>query len=168
MSGRLQVLILSVLGMVLPACAAEAPRATGIAPPTRIPDALPQESPAAGEPVATAAIPREVRRAVVADAAKRFGVAESSVVLTGAEQVTWSDGSLGCPEPGRLYTQMLVPGFRVQAKTQEGQLTYHTDSRGNALTCGPSGTNPASRIADKVPKGSEPATTPPTPAPPKL
>jgi hypothetical protein len=176
MSVRFQVLMLSVLGAGLPACATEAqppsravaPRATGIAPPTRIPDVIQQESKPAGEPVTTAAIPVEVRRAVVADAAKRFGVPESSVVLTGAEQVTWSDGSLGCPEPGRLYTQMLVPGFRMQAKTQEGQLTYHTDSHGYALTCGPTATTPANRIADKVPKGSEPGTTPPTPAPPKL
>ena len=56
----------------------------------------------AGEPVTTAAtsVPREVRRAVVADAARRFKVAESAVVLTQAEQVTWNDGSLGCPQPG--------------------------------------------------------------------
>lgn len=174
MSGLLQLLVLSVLGVALAGGepSAPPPRTTGIAPPTRIPDAVMAESSPAGEPVATASIPREVRRAVVADAAKRFKVAESSVVLAGAEQVTWSDGSLGCPEPGRLYTQMLVPGFRMQARTQEGQLTYHTDSRGNALTCGLTGTTPANRIADKVPpnaeKGSDPRTTPPVPAPPKL
>lgn len=168
MSVLLRVLLINVLGMALPACAADAPtRATGIAPPTRIPDALIGAPSPAGEPVATAAIPRDVRRAVVADAAKRFKVAESSVVLTGAEQVTWSDGSLGCPEPGILYTQMLVPGFRVIAKAKEGQLTYHTDSRGNAHTCGPSASGPAKRLADKVPQGNEPRTAPPTPAPPQ-
>ncbi len=168
MSVLLRVLLINVLGWVLPACAAEPPpRPTGVAPPTRIPDAIVGVPATAGEPVATAAIPREVRRAVVADAAKRFKVAENSVVLTGGEQVTWSDGSLGCPQPGMLYTQMLVEGFRVIAKTPQGQLTYHTDSRGNAIICGPSATGPAKRLADKVPQGNEPRTAPPAPAPPQ-
>jgi hypothetical protein len=85
--------------------------------------------------VSIASIPREVRRAVVADAAKRFNVPESSVVVARAEQVTWPDGSLGCPEPGMMYTQALVPGFRVVAKTSAGELSYHTDSSGTVRNC---------------------------------
>jgi hypothetical protein len=73
---------------------------------------------------------------VVADAAKRFQVAEDAVVLASAEQVTWGDGSLGCPQPGLRYTQMLVPGFRVTATTTAGRMLYHTDTRGNVVTCG--------------------------------
>ena len=104
-------------------------------PPKRLPDVDTSTPMPAGDPVATAQIPREVRRAVVADAAKRFRVAESAVVLARAEQLTWSDGSLGCPEPGRMYSQMLVAGFRVVAVTSAGELTYHTDSHGNAVSC---------------------------------
>ena len=29
------------------------------------------------------------------------------------EAVTWSDGSLGCPQPGEYYTQVLVPGYWI-------------------------------------------------------
>jgi hypothetical protein len=114
------------------------PTPRGIAPPTRIPDVETMEPVAsvpAGEPISTAQIPRSVRHAVVADAARRFNVAESAVVIGRAEQLTWSDGSLGCPEPGRTYAQVLVPGFRLVAITSAGELTYHTDSRGNAVTC---------------------------------
>jgi len=71
----------------------------------------------------------------VADAAKRFRVAEDSVVLASAEQVTWSDGSLGCPAPGQSYMQVLVPGYRVTAATAAGRMLYHTDMRGNVATC---------------------------------
>lgn len=110
------------------------PAPRGIAPPTRIPDPAPPAS-AAGEPVATATMPREVRRAVVADAARRFKVAEAAVVLVQAEKLTWNDGSLGCPQPGQMYSQALVPGFRVLAKTSEGDLLYHTDMRGQAVVC---------------------------------
>ena len=135
MSKSLKILILAGL-LATSACAAESPPAPrGIAPPKRIPDVETVTPSPAGTPVVTAQIPREVRRVVVADAARRFNVAESAVVLARAEQVTWSDGSLGCPEPGRMYTQMLVAGFRVVAVTSAGELTYHTDSHGNAVSC---------------------------------
>ena len=110
-------------------------REAGIAPPHRIPDALSDTPPPQGTPVATADIPKSVRRAVVADAAKRFKVAESAVVLARAEQVTWGDGSLGCAEPGMVYTQNLVSGYVIVAKTAAGELRYHTDSREQARAC---------------------------------
>lgn len=134
MSKSLKVLILASM-LVACADAADTRAPRGIAPPKRIPDTEAVTPLPTGEPVATSQIPRAVRRAVVADAAKRFNVAESAVVLARAEQLTWSDGSLGCPEPGRMYTQMLVAGFRVVATTGAGELTYHTDSRANAVTC---------------------------------
>lgn len=127
-------------------------REAGLAPPTRIPDALPETSQPAGTPVAAADVPRSVRRAVVADAAKRFNVAESAVVLVQAEQVTWGDGSLGCPEPGIVYPQNLVPGYVIVAKTDAGSLAYHTDSREQAKNCGwvrPKTPGPAVRPSDR-------------------
>ena len=43
-----------------------------------------------------------------ADAAQRAGVALDKVKVLTVESVTWSDCSLGCPEPGMMYTQALV------------------------------------------------------------
>jgi hypothetical protein len=130
----------------------------GIAPPTRIPDPVEVVVAPTGQQVSTTAIPREVRRAVVADAAKRFNVAESAVVLTRAEQVTWPNGSLGCAQPGHMYTQMLVEGFRVAAKTAEGELTYHTDGRGNVVSCAVA---PARKSPDEKPQPVTPGAGPP-------
>jgi hypothetical protein len=110
-------------------------REAGRAPPARIPPALEESAQPTGTPVATADIPKSVRRAVVTDAARRFKVAESGVVLTRAEQVTWSDGSLGCPEPGMRYTQNLVAGYVIVVRTGAGEQTYHTDTRGQARSC---------------------------------
>lgn len=133
--------ILAVVAFApLAACSADKPAPTGIAPPTRIPDAPKEAAPPpaghAGDAVAAASVPREVRRAVVADAARRFKVAESAVVVSQAEQVTWNDGSLGCPQPGQMYTQMLVSGYRIVATSGAGQMEYHTDSHGFVVTCG--------------------------------
>lgn len=134
-------------------------RDTGIAPPARVPDADTVAPLPEGTPVATASVPRSVRRAVVADAAKRFKVDESAVVLVRAEQVTWSDGSLGCAEPGGIYTQNLVPGYFIVAKTAAGELAYHTDSRALAKSCGAGRPGPAQKLSDKTPvRGAQPGT----------
>jgi hypothetical protein len=161
MSNSLKILILAGALSASAGAADTPPTPRQIAPPTRIPDIETLTPLPAGEPVSTAQIPRTVRRAVVADAAKRFNVAESAVVLARAEQVTWSDGSLGCPEPGRMYTQMLVAGFRVVATTGAGSLTYHTDSRGSAVSC-----SARARPGDTGNDPSAPHTLPPPRSPP--
>lgn len=168
--------VVMICSVLLVACAANAaePRpgtdasagtaspTTGRAPPTRIPDPVESTLAPQGAPVTTAEMPGEVRRAVVEDAARRFKVEPSAVVLTRAEQVTWPDGSLGCPEPGRMYTQMLVAGYRVVAKTAAGEMTYHTDTRGNLVNC-------AARLPRKAVKqggdAAQPGTTPPPTTP---
>lgn len=134
--------------------------AEGEAPPRRIPAPVSRSSVPPGETVPIASVPARVRRAVVADAARRFQIAESAVVLARAEQVTWSDGSLGCPQPGRMYTQALVPGYRLVAKSAQGEFLYHADSHGNVMTCGPApGETP--REAFKKSKPVQPGTQPP-------
>lgn len=66
----------------------------------------------------------EVRAAVAAEAERR-GVAEEAVTVAGYAEVTWSDGSLGCPKPGMMYTQALVPGYELILEV-DGQLaSYH-------------------------------------------
>lgn len=155
-----------VVAVPLAACGGEKPPVkTGIAPPTRIPDGAAPAGPA-GVAVPSASIPREVRRAVVADAAVRFKVAESVVVVTQAERVTWSDASLGCPEPGQMYAQMLVDGFRVVAKTGAGSLTYNTDIGGKVISCGPA-RQPGGKSTTPPMMDTEPRPYPPPAAPEK-
>ncbi|WP_203582351.1 hypothetical protein [Microbacterium hibisci] len=49
--------------------------------------------------------------AIVADLAARGVTAAPELVSSHA--ITWSNGALGCPEPGFMYTQALVDGMRV-------------------------------------------------------
>ena len=84
-----------------------------IAPPTRIPYPVDPSQTPRGTPVATSAIPRRSCGAPWRPTPRNASIsAASAVVLTRAEQVTWPDGSLGCPEPGRSYSQALIAGFR--------------------------------------------------------
>jgi hypothetical protein len=65
---------------------------------------------------------------VVVDAAGRAGVTPDQVKVVSAEAMTFPDGSLGCPEPGMAYTQMVVDGFKIVAQAKG--VTY--DYRGTA------------------------------------
>jgi hypothetical protein len=71
------------------------------------------------------------------DAARRGGLDASAIELVSAESVTWRDGSLGCAEPGRLYTQALVPGYRVRVRAGGEVLDYHASRRGALVLCPP-------------------------------
>lgn len=80
-------------------------------------------------------VPTELLDAIVAEAADRAGVTAQEIEVTAAEQVTWSDGSLGCPEEGMAYTQALVPGYRVVLEAGGDQLNFHSSESGDFRFC---------------------------------
>jgi len=125
----------SVMVLASTAMAGGEPAPVKMAPPTqRLPPAPAPQPPS--ESISTASVPREVRRAVVADAARRFNVAENLVVVASAEQITWGDARLGCPPtPGMTYTTGVVPGYRIVARSTTGAFVYHTDETGNLAVC---------------------------------
>jgi hypothetical protein len=86
-------------------------------------------------PLSITEVPAEVLEAIVADAADRAGVEPQDVEITIAEAVTWSDGSLGCPEPGMMYTQALVPGYRVVVEAGGETLNFHAAQSGDFRFC---------------------------------
>ena len=79
------------------------------------------------------------------DAAKHTGLAAEALVLISAERVNWSDGSIGCPEPGKSYMQVLVPGYRVRLRGPAGEFNYHATTRGPGALC------PAKRAVNPLP-----------------
>jgi hypothetical protein len=64
----------------------------------------------------------------VADLARRLDVEPSDVTIVEALAVTWPDGSMGCPEPGMAYTQVLVDGTFVLLEAGGRQYRYHGGS----------------------------------------
>ena len=71
------------------------------------------------------------------DASKRAGVPLAEVTLLTLEPVTWADGSLGCPEPGMMYTQALVRGYRIRVDAAGTPMTYHTGATSTFVLCPP-------------------------------
>jgi hypothetical protein len=75
--------------------------------PSRLPAPTEQTSPVRSE------VPQRILDPILNEAAALANVAPEQLVIVRAESVVWNDGSLGCPEPGMMYTQALVNGYWV-------------------------------------------------------
>jgi hypothetical protein len=80
-------------------------------------------------------LPDAALAAIVADAAEVTGVDADAIVVVSVKPVTWMDGSLGCPRPGVMYTQSVVPGFRVIVQARDRKLDYRVGRAGTAKRC---------------------------------
>ena len=70
-----------------------------------------------------------------ADLTQRLGVDAAEISVVSSEEVTWPDGSLGCPEPGMFYTQMLVNGNRTVLEVAGKQYAYHSSAHRAPFLC---------------------------------
>lgn len=71
----------------------------------------------------------------VSDLAERQDAPTDQISLVSFERVTWNDGSLGCPEPGKLYTQALVEGSRTVLELGGTSYDYHAGADGVPFLC---------------------------------
>ena len=69
------------------------------------------------------------------DLVSRANVAPDDITVVSAEEVTWRDGSLGCPLPGMRYTQALVNGRRIILETGGAQYHYHSGPDRDPFYC---------------------------------
>ena len=69
------------------------------------------------------------------DLAERLGIQLGEIVLLSMEEVTWRDGSLGCPKPGMQYTQALVDGTLIVLSVAGRQYRYHSGRGGTPFLC---------------------------------
>ena len=110
------------------------------------PEGRSQESEAPGtpsavtgsQPLAAAEPPPEVKavfRLATQDLAKRLGLATEAIQLVSVEPVEWSDASLGCPEPGMMYAQVITPGFLIMIEAEGEEYEYHTDQGRIVVLC---------------------------------
>ena len=90
------------------------PEATGTAPP--------------GEAEAAIRLARQ-------ELAQNLDLATEAVLLISVEAVEWPDASLGCPQPGRTYAQVITPGFRVVLEVGGKTYEFHTDRGKVVVLC---------------------------------
>lgn len=87
----------------------------------------------AAQPLDPDEVPQEIISTVLEDAGGRPDNSAYEVLL--AETQIWSDGSLGCPEPGVSYTQALVDGYQVIISGPTGDQDYRIAANGYFFIC---------------------------------
>ena len=70
------------------------------------------------------------------DLARRKGTDKDEIAVVGIEQVEWQDASLGCPEPGKMYAQVITPGYRILLSYEKEKYKYHSDKENRVVYCG--------------------------------
>src|SRR5690349_20465110 len=100
----------------------------------RLPERVPSSAPPEGKLV-TAEVPPDLIEKMRADLAQRVGIKASDAKVTRAEAIEWPNGALGCAEPGKMYTQMIVPGYVVELEHEGKTYSYHAAKTGYFALC---------------------------------
>jgi len=70
--------------------------------------------------------------------AAQLGISAQDVELQSVARYEWPDASMGCPEPGRTYAQVVTQGYSVILTVSGKKYEVHTDLEGRtAVTCQP-------------------------------
>ena len=84
---------------------------------------------------ATGEVPADLLEKIIDDLVAQESLKREDIEVERAESVIWSDGALGCPKPGEMYTQAQVPGFWVVLKSGEKQYDYRASEKGYFRRC---------------------------------
>lgn len=69
------------------------------------------------------------------DLARRLAVSVNDIVLLEAAGVVWPDASLGCPQEGMEYAQVLTPGYLIRLQFGDLHYEYHTGRGTTVIYC---------------------------------
>lgn len=73
-----------------------------------------------------------------ADLASRLNTTADKIVVEAVQPHTWSDASLGLPESGMMYAQVLTPGYIVILRYDGQTYVYHVAGQTVKLNPNPS------------------------------
>lgn len=90
-----------------------------------------------GQPADDTSPPDAVVQTALQTAADALGVSTDDLSVVAAEQRDWPDSSLGCPQPGLAYSQIVTPGWLVTVDTSNGasEVQVHTDMASRGVIC---------------------------------
>ena len=94
-------------------------------------------------------VPQGILDSILSETARLAKVRREQLVIVRAESVVWNDGSLGCPEPGMMYTQAFVNGYWVVIDAAGQKYDFRVGSRGNFRLCPPGQGHPPSPAGAK-------------------
>jgi hypothetical protein len=69
------------------------------------------------------------------DLAKQLSIEIIEISLVAAREVVWPDASLGCPQPGMAYAEVLTPGYLILLKSKNIEYEYHASRGTEVIYC---------------------------------
>ena len=69
------------------------------------------------------------------DLRERLGDPSAEVTVVSVEEVDWPDGSIGCPQPGMVYTQAIVNGMKIVLTHAGIRYNYHQGGSRDLFYC---------------------------------
>jgi len=69
------------------------------------------------------------------DLSTRLEIDVSAITLLSAEAVNWSDASLGCPQPGMVYAQVITSGYLIVLEAAGVNFEYHAGRSTEVVYC---------------------------------
>lgn len=89
----------------------------------------------AGSAAATPVEASEITAPLIEAIAQNLGTDIAELEVVRIEPRDWPDASLGCPQPGHAYAQVITPGFLIVVEAAGEQVEYHADEQGNVTRC---------------------------------
>lgn len=68
------------------------------------------------------------------DLAAKMGLNVNQIQVMDFSPKEWNDSSLGCPQKGIMYVQMIVSGYVITLRSQNKDFVYHTGLN-NIVSC---------------------------------
>jgi hypothetical protein len=69
------------------------------------------------------------------DLAQRLNIDIAEINTVFLRLVTWSDTSLGCPQDGIEYAQVITEGYQILLEAKDYLYEYHTDKKDAIILC---------------------------------
>lgn len=67
--------------------------------------------------------------------AQRLSIAITEINLVEAKEVTWANSSLGCPQEGMMYAEVLTPGYLILLQVNRQNYEYHAGKSPDVFLC---------------------------------
>lgn len=71
----------------------------------------------------------------LADLSDHLRVPSDQISLVSIEAIEWRDTSLGCPQEGFMYAQVITSGYLIVFEVEGVAYSYHTDTADHVIHC---------------------------------
>ena len=66
---------------------------------------------------------------------RKLGIAIENIKFFDILAVEWPDSSLGCPQAGMLYADVITPGYKMQLEVNGSYYSIHSDTNNSIVLC---------------------------------